>query len=152
MSLELLPEVPEAKSLASTSATRIPRSAASRKMDAPVMPPPMIRRSSVSPESLRNSPGRDCLLNEPGPIQGLLVPPHAWRGDEHVVDPVPTGFHVRAQSVEPAVVDQHPIQLGLVVVGFVANVPARERVSLRGEGIGHQKAILTQVFPYPAKV
>src|SRR5215203_3765912 len=89
-SLELRPEVAEAKSLASTRATRIFRSAASRKTDAPVMPPPMIRRSNGSPESLRNSPGRDCLLNEPKHILVLLVPPHAWRGDEHVVDPVPT--------------------------------------------------------------
>src|SRR5919106_253757 len=87
MSLELRPEVAEAKSLASTRATLIPRSAASRKMDAPVMPPPMMRRSSVPPEILRNSPGRD-------------------------------------QPVESAVVDQHPIHLGLVVVGFVAHVPA----------------------------
>src|ERR671921_82593 len=151
-SLELRPEVAEAKSLPSTRATRIPRSAASRKTDAPVMPPPMIRRSNGSPESLRNNPGRDCLLNEPKPILGLLVSPHAWRGDEHVVDPVPTGFHVRAQSVEPAVVDQHAIHLGLVVVGFVAHVPARERVGFWCEAIGHQKAILTQVLPDPAKV
>src|SRR5919202_3128062 len=117
-SLELRPEVAEAKSLASTSPTRIPRSAASRKMDAPVMPPPMIRRSSGSLESFLLSFGRECLLNESSSILRLLVPTHAWRSDEHVVDPVPTGFHVRAQPIEPAVVRQHPVDLGLVVVGF----------------------------------
>src|SRR5918997_781922 len=141
MSFELRPEVAEAKSCASTSATRIPRSVASRKMDAPVMPPPMIRTSSESLESFRNSSGRDFLLKESSPIiLRLLVPPHAWRGDEHMVDPVPTGLHIRVQSVEPAVVDQYPIHLGLVVVGFVARVPARERIGFRGEGISHQKA------------
>jgi len=36
--LELRLLVPEAKSFASTSATRIPRNAASRKMDVPVIP------------------------------------------------------------------------------------------------------------------
>src|SRR5215212_1340451 len=131
MSLELRPEVPEAKSSASTRATRIPRSAASRKIDAPVMPPPMIRRSNGSPESFRNSSSLDCLLNDSSPILRLLGPQHAWRGDKHVVDPVPTGLHVRAQAVEPAVVDQRSVHLGLVVVGFVAHVPARERISLR---------------------
>src|SRR5215212_3307047 len=150
MSLELRPEVAEAKSLASMSATRIPRSAASRKMDAPVMPPPTIRRSSGSLESFRNSSGRDCLLKESSPT--LRLPPRARRGDEHVVDPVPTGLHVRAQPIEPAVVHQHPVDVGLVVVGFVAHVPARERVSFRGEGIGYQKAVLAQILLDPAKV
>src|SRR5215212_5113028 len=150
MSLELRPEVAEAKSFASMSATLIPRSAASRKMDAPVMPPPTIRRSSGSLESFRNSSGRDRLLNESSPT--LRLPSHARRGDEYVVDPVPTGFHLGAQPVEPAVVDQRSIHLGLVVVGFVAYVPARERVSFRGEGIGHQKAVFAQVLSDPAKV
>src|SRR5918997_219618 len=152
MSLELRPEVAEAKSLASTSATRIPRSAASRKTEAPVIPPPMIRRSSGTLESFPNSSGRDCLLKEPSPILRPLVAPHARGGDEHVVDPVPAGFHVRAQPIEPAVVHKHPVHLGLVVVGFVAYVPARERVSFRGKGIGHQKAVLAQVLSDPAKV
>src|SRR5215208_5305886 len=84
-SLELRPEVAEAKSLASTRATRIFRSAASRKTDAPVLPPPLTGRHNASPESLRNSPGRDCLLNEHKPNLGLLVPPHACRGDKQVV-------------------------------------------------------------------
>src|SRR5215210_5004790 len=113
MSLELRPEVAEAKSFASTSPTRMPRSAASRKMDAPVMPPPMIRRSSGSLESFRNSSGRDCLLNESSPI--LRSPPRARRRDRHVVDPVPTGLHDRAQPIEPPVVHQHPVDLRLVV-------------------------------------
>src|ERR687894_2458211 len=99
MSLELRPEVAEAKSFASTSPTRIPRSAASRKMDAPVMPPPMTRRSSASLESFRNSSIRDRLLNESSSILQLLGPPHARRGDEHMVDAVPPGLHLRAQSI-----------------------------------------------------
>src|SRR3712207_2771839 len=111
ISLELRPEVAEAKSLASTSPTRMPRSAASRKMDAPVMPPPMIRRSSGSIESFRNSSGRECLLKESSPI--LALPRHARRGDEHVVDPVPTGLDVRARPIELAVVHQRPEDLGL---------------------------------------
>src|SRR5207249_6327413 len=39
--------VPEAKSSCSTSATESPRSAASRAIPAPMMPPPMTRRSTV---------------------------------------------------------------------------------------------------------
>src|SRR5215216_239094 len=68
MSLELRPLVAEAKSLASTSATFIPRSAASRKTDAPVMPPPMTRRSNFSALSLRKIDGRERLLNVSRPI------------------------------------------------------------------------------------
>jgi hypothetical protein len=64
--------------------------------------------------------GRACLMKASSPILRL----HARRGYEHVVDPVPTRIYVRTQSVEPAVVDQHPIHLGLVIVGFVAYVPA----------------------------
>src|SRR6059036_144399 len=48
ISLELRLEVPAAQSLRSTSATRSPRSAASRATPAPVMPPPMTRRSSAA--------------------------------------------------------------------------------------------------------
>ncbi len=40
--------VPDAKSRASTSATRRPRSAASRATPAPVMPPPTMRTSKRS--------------------------------------------------------------------------------------------------------
>src|SRR5918912_826373 len=143
---------------------RLPRKAETQVLDVPEAavyelgaaprgpPPPMIRRSNGSPESFRNSSSRDCLLKDSSPILRLLGPPHAWRGDKHVVDPVPTGFHGRAQAVEPTVVDQGSVHLGLVVVGFVAHVPARERISLWGEGIGQQKAILAQVLPNPAKV
>src|SRR3712207_2147636 len=148
MSLELRPEVAEAKSFASTSPTRIPRSAASRKMDAPVMPPPTTRSSSVSLESFRNSSGRACLLNDSSPILRL----HARRGGEHVVDPVPTGLHLRAYPVEPAVVHQRPVDLGLVVVGLVSHVPPRERVGLRGEGVGDQNAVVAQVLSNPTQV
>src|SRR5919199_905316 len=131
MSLELRPEVAEAKSFASTRPTRIPRSAASRKMEAPVIPPPTTRRSRGSPRSFPKSSGRERLLNASSPI--LRLPPHARRGDEHVVDPIPTGLHARAQPVEPAVVHERPVDLGLVVAGSVADIPARERVGVRGE-------------------
>src|SRR5436309_6152989 len=47
MSFELRLEVPAAQSRRSTSATRSPRSAAARATPAPVMPPPMTRRSSA---------------------------------------------------------------------------------------------------------
>src|SRR5919205_57097 len=150
MSLELRPEVAEAKSFASTRPTRIPRSAASRKMDAPVIPPPTTRRSSGSPWSFRKSSGRARLLNESSPTLQRL--PHARRGDEHVVDPIPTGLHVRAQPIEPAVVHEHPVDLGLVVAGSVANIPARVRVDVRGEGVGNENAVLAQVCPDPAQV
>src|SRR5213083_2278938 len=48
ISFELRLEVPAAQSRRSTSATRSPRSAASRATPAPVMPPPMTRRSSAA--------------------------------------------------------------------------------------------------------
>lgn len=63
MSLELRPLVADAKSFISTSATRIPRSAASRNIDAPVIPPPTTRRSNFSCASLRKIDGRERLLN-----------------------------------------------------------------------------------------
>src|SRR2546430_8695160 len=44
-------EVPEARSRASTRATRRPRDAASRAVPAPVMPPPMTSTSNRSPAS-----------------------------------------------------------------------------------------------------
>src|SRR5215212_9655216 len=101
-SLELRPEVAEAQSFASTRPAHIPRSAASRKMDAPVMPPPTTRRSRGSPWSFPKSSGRELLLNESSPI--LRLPAPARRGDEHVVDSISTGLHLRAQPVEPAIV------------------------------------------------
>jgi hypothetical protein len=52
MSLVLAEEVAEARSACSTSVTFKPRPAASRAMPAPLIPPPMIRRSTVSPATL----------------------------------------------------------------------------------------------------
>src|SRR5678816_4181777 len=48
MSLDDLLEVPLAHSFISTSATRIPRIAASRAIPAPVMPPPITSTSKTS--------------------------------------------------------------------------------------------------------
>src|SRR5437870_5900956 len=50
--------VPEPKSSCSTSATDMPRSAASRAMPAPTIPPPMTRRSTVRPPSDRTVSSR----------------------------------------------------------------------------------------------
>src|ERR1041384_8504523 len=85
MSLELRPLVAEAKSFASTSATRIPRSAASRNTDAPVMPPPMTSRSNFSAASWRKINGRERLLK----VSSAMV------RHEHGVDCVAAGFDVR---------------------------------------------------------
>src|SRR5882672_10380394 len=49
MSFELHELVAEARSPCSTSVTASPRPAASRAMPAPLMPPPMMRRSITAP-------------------------------------------------------------------------------------------------------
>src|SRR5258705_12913946 len=54
--------VPEAKSSCSTRATECPRSAASRAIPAPMMPPPMTRRSTVRPLSDRTVSSRVFTL------------------------------------------------------------------------------------------
>src|ERR1041385_5075993 len=134
MSFELRPLVAEAKSLASTSATRIPRNAASRKTEAPVIPPPMTSRSTFSAASWRKINGRERLLK----VSSAMV------RHEHVVDRVAAGFDVR--RVKAAVVEQRVVDIGRVVVGFVADVTTGERVRLGREAIGDEHAAALEIF------
>lgn len=57
-------DVPAAMSAASTSATRIPRIAASRATPQPVIPAPMTRRSKGSASSARKSAERLVKLRD----------------------------------------------------------------------------------------
>src|ERR1051326_1335481 len=63
ISLELRLDVPAAQSLRSTSATRRPRSAASRATPAPVIPPPTTSRSSSAEESAERVASRVSAEN-----------------------------------------------------------------------------------------
>src|SRR5689334_10257971 len=140
MSFELRPLVAEAKSFASTSATRIPRSAASRNTDAPVMPPPMTSRSNSSAASWRKINGRERLLK----VSSAIV------RYEHVVDRVAFGFDIR--RVEAAVVEQRVVDVGRVVIGFVADVTTGQRVRLGREAIGDEQAVTFEILSQPREV
>src|SRR5689334_11796406 len=131
MSFELRPLVAEAKSFASTSATRIPRSAASRKIDAPVMPPPMTSRSNCCSASLWKSNGRERLLKVSRDIDRTDL---IQVRDQNVVNRVAAGFDVG--RVEAAVVKHRVVDVGCVVVGFVADVAAGERVRCGRKAVG----------------
>src|SRR5262249_21411831 len=69
MSLDDRLDVPDAKSDCSTSATRSPRNAASRAMPAPLMPPPMTRRSKRS----RSRPS-SAASRQAGPFTVVTLP------------------------------------------------------------------------------
>src|ERR1043165_1175646 len=140
MSFELRPLVAEAKSLASTSATRIPRNAASRKTEAPVMPPPMTSRSNFSAASWRKINGRERLLK----LSSAMV------GDEHVVDRVAAGLDV--WCVEAAIVEHSVVDVGRVVVGFVTDVTARESVCFGREAISNQHAGVFEILTQPREM
>src|SRR4030095_5680400 len=120
MSLELRPLVAEAKSFASTSATFIPRSAASRKIDAPVIPPPITRRSNVSSDSFRNIVGREHLLNVCKLICVLCACLRFRPYD--VVEIIATRLNLGVQAVEATVIQQGLINFRVVIVGFVSDV------------------------------
>src|SRR3972149_5467790 len=68
--------VPDAKSPFSTSATESPRIAASRAMDAPVMPPPMTARSNVSLCRRFSKGPRSAARGGAGPVLGIAT---LWR-------------------------------------------------------------------------
>src|SRR3970040_1081238 len=70
--------VPEAKSPFSTSATVSPRIAASRAIEAPVMPPPMTARSNVSLCRRFSKGPRSAAWRGAGP--GLGIAPLLRRG------------------------------------------------------------------------
>src|SRR5688572_21946355 len=120
MSLELRPLVADAKSFASTSATRIPRSAASRKIEAPVIPPPMTRRSNFSCANLRKIDGRERLLN----VCKLIY--RFWASlrfhDKNVIELIATRLNAGVQAVEITVIQHGFVNFGAVVVGFVSDV------------------------------
>src|SRR3989337_1517711 len=65
--------VPDAKSPFSTSATESPRIAASRAMDAPVMPPPMTARSNVSLCRRFSKGPRSAAWRGAGPVLGIAT-------------------------------------------------------------------------------
>src|SRR5688500_19569239 len=110
MSLELRPLVAEAKSFASTSATFIPRNEASRKIDAPVIPPPTIRRSNFSCANLRKIAGREPLLN----VYKLICAFGASLRlcDKNVVEVIATRLNFCVQAVEAAVLDHGFVHIG----------------------------------------
>src|SRR4030095_12193811 len=120
MSLELRPLVAEAKSLASTSATFIPRSAASRKIDAPVIPPPITRRSNFSSDSFRNIVGREHLLNVCKLICVLCASFGLCPYD--VVEVIAARLNLGVQAVEATVIQHGLVNLRGVIVGFVSDV------------------------------
>src|SRR5436189_3903715 len=66
-------EVPEARSRASTRATRRPRDAASRAVPAPVTPPPMTSTSNRSLASLLSIAPRSRALR--APLPAITHPP-----------------------------------------------------------------------------
>src|SRR3990172_10754258 len=66
--------VPDAKSPFSTSATESPRMAASRAMDAPVMPPPMTARSKASLCRRFSRAPRSAARRGAGPGLGIAAP------------------------------------------------------------------------------
>src|SRR5437762_12620917 len=66
-------EVPEARSRASTRATRRPRDAASRAVPAPVTPPPMTRTSNRSVASLLSIAPRSRASR--APLLAMTHPP-----------------------------------------------------------------------------
>src|SRR3990172_9077728 len=73
--------VPDAKSPISTSATESPRIAASRAMDAPVMPPPMTARSNVSLRRRSSKAPRSAARR--GARPGLGIATLLGRGGSH---------------------------------------------------------------------
>src|SRR4029078_7008987 len=113
----------------------MPRSAASRKIDAPVMPPPMTSRSNFSSDSLRKVAGRERLLKELRDIYR-----RQWRCDEDVIDLIASGISCR--HVEPAVVQHRFVNFGCVVVCFVTDVATGERVGFRREAVGDEQTVV----------
>src|SRR4051795_9774737 len=87
MSLLEAEEVALARSSFSTSSTLRPRPAASRAMPAPLMPPPMTRRSyaawSMASGGARLGPGGEEMLRELDESGAALAPRHIGRQMGH---------------------------------------------------------------------
>src|SRR5690242_9121185 len=104
MSLELHELVAEARSPCSTSVTDSPRPAASRAMPAPLMPPPMTRRSIIRHPSEGWGPVLDSSLRGNDLFAPFVPPqqPHDGLGvrDDAIAHPIERVGHAGLEDLE----------------------------------------------------
>jgi hypothetical protein len=69
-----------------------------------------------------------------------------------MVDTVRPGFDNCTEPVETAVVEQHLVIVGRVILRFISGVPAGNRIGSRSKAIGDQQPVLAQIFAQPLQV